>query len=199
MPTDHRFPDRLELPLVFDPVRLAADMATLTAGWTAHFVRQNYDGDWSVIALRAPAHARHPIQMIYADPFCADFTDTPALAASPYFQSVLAAFPCPLRAVRLMRLTPGSVIKEHDDPDLAFEDGTVRLHIPVVTNEGVDFRLNGVRCVMTAGSCWYLRLSDLHSVANRGPTDRIHMVIDATVNGWVAALFARAAEPGRAA
>ena len=71
-----------------------------------------------------------------------------------------------------MRLTPGSVIKEHRDHDLRFEDGTVRLHIPVVTNDCVDFRLNGLPCPMAAGSCWYLWLSDPHSVANRGPEDR---------------------------
>ena len=90
-----------------------------------------------------------------------------------------------------MRLAPGSVIKEHRDHDLSFEQGMVRIHIPVVTNEGVDFRLNGLRCVMPAGSSWYLRLSDPHSVANRGADDRVHLVIDAGVNDWVAALFER--------
>ena len=100
-----------------------------------------------------------------------------------------------------MRLTPGSLIKEHRDHDLAFEDGTVRLHVPVTINDGVDFRLNRVRCVMPAGSAWYLRLADPHSVANRGNTDRVHLVIDATVNDWVRDLFerAQAAETGRAA
>jgi hypothetical protein len=189
-----RFPDRLRLPLAFDPGRLAADMAAVAAaGWTEHFVKQNYDGDWSVIALRGPSGAKHPVQMIYSDPGCTDFADTPALAAEPYFQDVLAALACPLQAVRLMRLAPGSTIKEHRDHDLAFEDGTVRVHIPVTTNDGVDFRLNGVRCVMAAGSAWYLRLADPHSVANQGHADRVHMVIDAVVDGWVAALFDRAA------
>jgi hypothetical protein len=46
---------------------------------------------------------------------------------------------------------------------------------------------------MTAGSSWYLRLSDPHSAANRGTSDRVHLVIDAVVNDWVAALFTRAA------
>jgi hypothetical protein len=91
----------------------------------------------------------------------------------------------PLQAVRLMRLTPGSVIKEHHDNDLSFEQGTVRLHVPVVTNPQVEFYLNRSRIVLEAGSCWYLRLSDPHSVANRGDTDRVHMVIDAEVNDWI--------------
>jgi hypothetical protein len=197
-----RFPDRLLLPLAFDPARLAADMAAIsTGGWIAHFVQQNYDGDWSVIPLRGPASARHPVQMIYSDPTCPEYADTPLLAAAPYLREVLAHLACPLQAVRLMRLSPGSLIKEHRDLDLAFEDGTVRIHIPVVTNDGVDFRLNGSRCVMETGSAWYLRLADPHSVANRGGSDRVHLVIDATVNDWVRALFERAlaAENGRAA
>jgi mannose-6-phosphate isomerase-like protein (cupin superfamily) len=106
---------------------------------------------------------------------------------------VMAAIRAPLRAVRLMRLAPGSAIKEHTDVALSFEDGTVRLHVPVVTNAAVDFRLNGERVVLEAGSCWYLRLSDPHSVANRGSEDRVHLVIDATVNGWVGTIFAEAA------
>jgi hypothetical protein len=52
---------------------------------------------------------------------------------------------------------------------------------------------------MAAGSSWYLRLSDPHSVANRGLTDRVHLVIDAVVNDWIGALFERAAATGQAA
>ncbi len=49
------FPDRLRLPLEFEPAVLAADLAAVeVASWTEHFVKQNYDGDWSSIALRAP-------------------------------------------------------------------------------------------------------------------------------------------------
>lgn len=188
---ENRFPGRLRLPLTFDPGRRAADMANFAqSSWIEHFVKQNYDGAWIVIPLRGPAGATHPIRMIYLDPGCTDFEDTPMLAGLPYFRELLAAFACPLHAVRLMRLTPGSVIKEHHDNDLSFEQGMVRIHIPVVTNEAGDFRLNGVRCAMPAGSTWYLQLSDSHSVANRA---RVHLVIDATLNGWVEALFQRAA------
>ena len=199
---DARFPDRLRLPLEFEPALLAADMANFSKSqWIEHFVRQNYDGDWSVIALRGLAGATHPVQMIYSDPGRSDYEDTPMLAGSLYFRQVLASFACPLHSARLMRLTPGSLIKEHRDHELAFEQGMVRIHIPVVTNAGVDFRLNGTRVVMPAGSSWYLRLSDRHSVANRGLSDRVHLVIDAVVNDWVTALFERAAgaASGRAA
>jgi Aspartyl/Asparaginyl beta-hydroxylase len=182
-----QLPDRLRLPFTFDADLLARDLDGLSAvGWIQHFVRQNYDGDWSVIPLRGKAGAKHPVAMIYADPTCTDFEDSPMLAACRYFRQVLDTFQAPLRAVRLMRLTPGSVIKEHTDLDLSFEEGTVRIHVPVVTNTGVEFYLNRSRVVLDAGSAWYLRLSDPHSVVNRGSSDRVHMVIDAEVNRWVA-------------
>jgi hypothetical protein len=185
-----RFPDRLRLPLAFDPVLLARDLARFSdRAWIGHYVQQNYDGDWSVIPLRGPAGETHPVRMIYADPTARAFVDTPLLQGCEYFREVLAAFACPLRAVRLMRLTPGSRIKEHTDFDLSFEDGVVRVHIPVITNPYVEFYLNGSRVILEAGSAWYLRLSDQHSVFNGGSADRVHMVIDADVNDWVEALF----------
>jgi hypothetical protein len=190
------FPDRLRLPFTFDRGLLAADLRRLDATpWINHFVTQNYLGDWSVIALRGPAGARHPVQMIYSDPTATAFEDAAMLADCRYFRAVLDTFACPLQAVRLMRLTPGSVIKEHTDHDLCFEQGSVRLHIPITTNDGVAFDLNRRRVILEAGSCWYLRLSDPHRVANRGDADRVHMVIDATVNDWLAATFAAAAGP----
>ena len=101
-----------------------------------------------------------------------------------------AAFPFPLGAVRLMKLTSGSVIKEHRDHDLAFESGAVRIHVPVTTNPQVDFLLNGERLDLREGTAWYLRLSDPHSVTNRGESDRVHLVIDARRSPELEAWFA---------
>jgi hypothetical protein len=184
------FPDRLRLALTFDPARLVRDLQGLASvGWIDHFVAQNYDGNWSVIPLRGKAGACHPVMMIYSDPTATSFEDTPMLQGCPYFREVLDAFQCPLQAVRLMRLTPGSRIKEHADLDLSIEEGAARIHIPVVTNPGVEFYLNGSRIVMEAGSAWYLRLSDPHSVHNNGDSDRVHMVIDAVANDWLRTLL----------
>lgn len=179
------FPDRVRLPLAFDAARLAADLAAFEGDeWIAHFVKQNYEGDWSVLPLRAQAGATHPIQMIYSAPDATAFVDTPFLARTPYFAEVIAAFECPVTCVRLMRLTPGSAIKEHHDHDLAAEEGVARVHVPVVTNDGVVFQLNRVPVAMKPGEAWYLRLADPHSVANRGDADRVHLVIDVLVDDW---------------
>jgi hypothetical protein len=191
-PPSHRIPDRVRLPLAFDPARLTSELASLAdVVWTPHFVQQNYAGDWSAIALRSVAGETHPIRLIYADPAAKSFVDTPVLDFAPYYRDVLAQFKCPLRCVRLMRLTPGSIIKEHSDVDLAAEAGFVRIHVPVTTNPDVDFRLNGLSVAMQPGSTWYLRLSDPHSVANHGTTDRVHLVIDSEVNDWLMDMLER--------
>jgi quercetin dioxygenase-like cupin family protein len=185
-----RFPDRLRLPRRFDPDRLTSDLrAAERFGWTDHFVPQNYHGQWSAIPLRAPAGATHPFMMIYSDPAATHFVDTPLLARTPYFREVLGSFGCTLLAARLMRLSPGSTIKEHRDNDLAFEFGVARLHVPIVTNADVGFWLNGLRVVMAPGELWYLRLSDPHRVSNEGASDRVHLVIDAVADEWLEALL----------
>jgi len=188
------FPDRLQLPLSFDPARLACDLDALAAApWTAHYVQQNYEGDWSVIPLRCAAGETHPIRMIYSDPAATEFVDTPFLGPCPYFRDVIAAFACEVRSVRLMRLTPGSVIKEHTDLDLGVETGAARIHVPVTTNPDVEFLLNRTRVEMGEGQAWYLRLGDPHAVANRGTSDRVHLVLDLAADDWLMAFFEEAA------
>jgi quercetin dioxygenase-like cupin family protein len=183
-------PDRVRLPFAFDPAALRRDLAELEGdAWIAHFVTQNYEGDWSVLPLRGTKGATHPIMQIYSDPSATEFEDTALLARCPYFQTVLGSFACELLAVRLMRLTPGSVIKEHQDYDLDAENGTVRLHIAVTTNPGVVFEVNRRAVTLEPGAVWYLRLSDPHRVANNGASDRVHLVIDAKVNDWLAGVL----------
>ena len=180
------FADRARLPFSFDPAGLREDLDRIAGGdWVDHFVKQNYEGDWTVLPLRFTAGATHPIMQAYPSPSATEFEDGPLLDRTPCFREVLAHFECPLQAVRLMRLAPGSVIKEHRDHDLAAEWGAARIHIPVVTNADVDFRVNRTPVAMEPGSVWYLRLSDPHSVANRGATDRVHLVIDCIANDWL--------------
>jgi len=192
--------DRVLLPITFDPVRLAADLDGLHAiAWTEHFVTAGYEGDWSVIALRQAAEASKLALMEISDPDCSDYVDTAAAAACPYFRHVLRSFACPLLGARLMRLGPGSTIKEH--AHAVDESRMAQIHIPITTNEDVDFRVSGSRCVMPAGSAWWFRLSAPDGAVNRGQSDRVHLLVDLGMNDWLAALLARAAGTvgGRAA
>jgi hypothetical protein len=189
-------PDRVRLPINCNPSPLAAEVAALpTSAWTRHFVPGNYQGDWSVVPLRAPAGAVHPIMKITSPPDCTDWVETEFLAACPSIQLALAQLDCALDAVRLMRLGPGSQILEHRDHDLSAEFGVARLHIPLTTSPDVEFRLNGTAAVMQPGEYWYLRLSDPHAVVNRGELKRIHLVVDVRMNDWLASVLCGAASP----
>lgn len=187
-------PDRLRLPLDVVAAALAAEALALPpSAWTRHFVPENYRGDWSVAPLRAPAGASHPILQITSPPDCKDWTETEHLAACPAIAAFLLQFACPLAAVRLMRLGSGSAILEHFDHDLSADFGMARLHVPLTTNPEVEFLLNRRPVRMEPGECWYLRLAEPHAVTNGGLSDRVHLVIDAEVNDWLAALLLRAA------
>ncbi|SFB25660.1 aspartyl/asparaginyl beta-hydroxylase domain-containing protein [Algoriphagus aquimarinus] len=176
--------DRIQLPFQFDSQLLQEEVKKLIeVEWINHFVTQNYQGNWSVIPLTAREGVTHPILMATAIPGDYDFVPTPYLESSPYFQSVLESFKAEKCSVRLMKLTPGSEIKEHRDYDL--DEGEVRIHIPVFTNDKVSFFVNNRKVEMKEGECWYLRLSDPHSVLNEGETDRIHLVMDMKVNDWL--------------
>jgi hypothetical protein len=178
----------LKLPFTFDRDRLKADVAALLADdWVPHFNTSYYEGDWSGVALRSVGGVA---RQLYPDPSAQDtFADTSILARCPYAQEVLATFACPLQAVRFLRLAAGSSIREHRDYRLGFEDGEVRLHVPVSTNPDVAFFLNGERLDMREGECWYLNLNLPHRVENQSLTDRVHLVIDCTVNDWLRDLF----------
>jgi hypothetical protein len=192
--------DRLLLPMAFDPARLAADLAGLRGiAWTEHFVTASYEGDWSVIALRQAAGSSKLAIMDVSDPDCGEYVDTAAAAACPYFRQVLRTFACPLLGVRLMRLGPGSAIREHAHQ--VDERRMAQVHIPITTNDGVEFRLNGSPVAMPAGSAWWFRLAAPHSASNRGETERVHMLVDLAMNDWLEALLAGAqgTTAGRAA
>jgi aspartyl/asparaginyl beta-hydroxylase (cupin superfamily) len=82
-------------------------------------------------------------------------------------------------------LAAGAFIKEHRDADLAFEKGEIRVHIPVQTNNEVEFILDGENMYLKEGECWYMNFNLHHSINNKSDKDRIHLVIDAEVNEWV--------------
>lgn len=187
-------PDRLRLGLGFDAAALAAEVAALpAAAWVSHFVAENFTGDWHVLPLRAPRGAVHPILQITAHPGVSEWDDTAHLAACPAIRRVVTALPCATAAVRLMRLGAGSEIHEHRDADLSPDQGAVRLHLPVLTNPEVDFRVNGTPVTMAPGELWYLRLADPHRVHNRGATPRVHLVIDCAMSDELGALLRAAA------
>jgi Aspartyl/Asparaginyl beta-hydroxylase. len=180
--------EKVLLPFNFDVAHLQAEaLAFAESEWIPHFNKGYYSGDWSAIPLRS---VNGDPTRIFPDPAgLLPLADTIHLQRCPYIKTVIDTFQCDKADVRLLRLKAGSSIKEHKDFDLIFEDGEIRLHIPVATNDKMEFYLNKVRVVMEEGSCWYLNFSMPHSVHNGGDTDRIHLVIDCKMSTWMRDLF----------
>lgn len=178
----------LKLPLSFDNELLRKDLLQFTAEeWTPHFNAAYYEGDWSGIALRA---AKDAVISIYPDPVAENgYEETASLRRCAYIPSVLRAFQCELESVRFLKLAARSQILEHQDYCLGFENGVVRVHIPVETNDEVDFFHNGKRLEMQPGEAWYLNFNLMHSVNNRSEKDRVHLVIDCILNDWMRSFF----------
>ncbi|HEX3701817.1 MAG TPA: aspartyl/asparaginyl beta-hydroxylase domain-containing protein [Vicinamibacterales bacterium] len=183
------------LPLAIDLPSLQADVARLPDEWMPHFQKAHYEGDWTMLALRSIDG-----RVDQGLPFALDgrggpaqYLDTPLLAECPAIAQFIASLACPVMSARLLNLRRGATIRAHRDADLAFESGEARLHLPIVTNPGVEFFVEDERVVMDAGSCWYINANLTHRVANHGDADRIHLVVDCAVDGWLRERFAGAA------
>jgi quercetin dioxygenase-like cupin family protein len=184
-------PDAVRLDLHVEVAALATQASALRRSmWVPHFNREVYEGDWSGIALRSAGGAA---SQIYPDPApgipCAD---TEVLVDLPAYRTVLDQFECPMTSVRLLALAAGGSIKEHRDYRLGWQDGEVRLHIPIVTSPEVEFVLGDRRIEMAPGEVWYLNVSLPHRVHNRSQEARIHLVVDCVVDPWLTGLMNKA-------
>ncbi|MFD2561446.1 aspartyl/asparaginyl beta-hydroxylase domain-containing protein [Aquimarina rubra] len=178
--------DRIKLPYTFDAEKMLEEFKAFTP---EHF--EYYD----VIPLRAPAHQVDtslpfpPPADDYADGSWTDWLDTKALQQSPYLTGVVDFFRAHTKVtlVRLLRLAPGAIVKEHTDPTLGLEieRSVIRLTIPITYSDDVVFYLNNTPVSMLPGECWYLRLTDPHKIDNLGNTERVNFTIDMIPNDWV--------------
>lgn len=100
-------------------------------------------------------------------------------------------FQCPIHLCVFYRMNPGAWIKPHRDASGTLELGRIRFHVPLITHEAVDFRVDGERIWMRVGELWALNTSHTHQVENPSPISRVHFVIEATANAWVWAQLPR--------
>ena len=180
------FKDRIKLPFNFNAQKMYEDFVALN---------RNAFEYYDVVPLRSPAHLVDsslpfpPPASDYADGSWCDWLDTPQLEASPYINSVVDFFKqhTTVNLVRLLRLAPGAVVKEHTDPTLGIEieRSMVRLTIPVYNAPGVEFYLNNSLLDMKPGECWYLRLTDPHRIINGSEQERVNFTIDMIPNDWL--------------
>lgn len=178
----------LKLPFHFSEEKLLADLEICKSyNFTSHFNKNDYSGEWTSIALRSQNGEE---DNIFAFPQGEEkYKDTQLLQKCDYFREIVDSFECEKESIRLLNLKPGSVIKEHTDYNLGYEDGIFRIHIPITTNEKLHFFINFKEIKMLPSECWYGNFNLPHSVRNDGETERIHLVMDCLRNDWSDKIF----------
>jgi len=160
----------LRLPLTIDAPRLREEVDSLPAAlWQGTGGRVGVHQAAQAIFLRgyAPAEGPKPIE------------ERPPLALLPYAKSIIQELigASPLRCL-LAKLPPGVVVSAHIDKAPYFAK-SLRVHLPVVTNEQVWMYCAGLSYRMLPGEAWVLNNSDMHGVWNAsGAQARVHMICD---------------------
>ncbi len=178
--------DRIQLPFNFNVAKILLETKALANEQFEYY---------KVIQLRAPAHLVDtnlpfpPPAEDYADGSWTDWLNTPELEKSPYLKSIVDIFQenTTVTLVRLLRLAPNSIVKEHTDPTLGLtvKKSVIRLTIPILNNDEMVFNLDKSPVNMKPGECWYLDLTKPHEVINNVNEERINLTIDMIPNKWI--------------
>ena len=177
----------LKLPFSFNADVMLQEVNALQENWLMHYNTQDYCGEWKTIPMRSVGGNTNNAAVMHDRD--SRYEDTVYLQMCPAIKSTVNSFQCEKTSVRVLNLRPGAIVKEHTDPGLSYEEGEVRIHIPLCTNEGVEFYVLEDVLFPKPGECWYMNFELKHRLSNNGITDRIHLVIDCVVNDWVRELF----------
>lgn len=79
--------------------------------------------------------------------------------------------------VMLARMAPGGVIHPHRDENPAAK-WPHKIHVPLTTNDDVAFYVDGESYHFPEGEAVEVNNMGVHAVANRGRTDRIHLIFE---------------------
>ena len=176
----------VRLPRSYDPELLVRDLQVLSDVPTAPQPGPYHKGEWTGIALYSMGGRE---SVFPSSPGMDRYQETERVKQTPYIRQLLNELECPKEVVRILFLPPGGHIKDHFDFHTSFQFGLVRLHIPILTDPGVAFVIDGERMNWKAGELWYGDFSRVHSVKNDSQIVRVHIVIDVQINEWLLSQF----------
>jgi Aspartyl/Asparaginyl beta-hydroxylase len=162
-----------------DVVEAVCDLSAHGERFSDETSRQNYPGtahpDSETIYLRWA-----PEKSVGAAFNCISPVDYPAWDIKGFRQPVLTAVDmlgANLARAMVIKLRAGGVIHEHTDQG-PYADATDRFHIPIMTNDASWLRCGDDIVSMGLGEIWSFNKHTLHSGANEGKEDRVHIVFD---------------------
>lgn len=159
--------------------------------------------DWTAISLRG--YGPTPLDILKPNVLkskvneSAELQDTDLLSDQRFtiVKEVLKKIPSTFERVRLMKIKANSSIGKHSDKidkDFGLEDGKiVRIHVPIRTNDQVEFCLwegsEKTTNYLKEGHFYYVDVRAPHAVTNNSDVDRIHLVVDTYVNSDILGLL----------
>lgn len=180
----------LKLPVPIDAARLVAEFNTIPAdAWGV----SHWDVHCSIDVLLLRGGTKGNPE---------DFTtraveSSPILKELPYIASLIAddgPFGGAVYAF-IFRTKPNGMTRVHCDDHEAWEQ-SVRVHFPIVTNDGAFLMAEGKAKHLSVGEVWTFDNQVPHSVVN-GDAVRVHMIIDVLPNPKLEALMRNAEfDPG---
>ena len=163
-----------------DIARLVAAVAAQdAAAWNEHQHRQKdyevHQQTQSIVLLFANVDAWPAIEVIRQPGW-----ERLASTAVPIMDSIIERWYAPGgRIIRAMaaKLLPGGKIEPHRDAHPSFDCGH-RIHVPITTNPRVRFTVDGRPFNLAVGQVYEINNKKMHSVINKGTSERIHFIFD---------------------
>jgi len=180
-----------KLPFSIDVEKMQEEITLLESeNWVSHYDVQLADG-WTTIPLVSHDGSCDNINSQRIGQF-GEYKQTSYMEKAPYIASIVNAFKCPHGRIRIMKLLPGTIIRSHRDTyeevsDISF--GQVRLHIPIKTNDKVQFTVARKNYHLPEGRLIYINFTKQHYVRNDGNEERVHLVLDLKVNDFLRSIF----------
>ena len=171
----------LKLPFEFDAEKLKSELA--------QFTKVDYYDIYNPSVTLETLWSKEFIVPIGTPDTLPVFVPNDQLKKCPLLLSIFNTFQCQVETFRIHSLEPGAIIKPHHDTGFSFEQGKVRLHVPIQTNDQVEILLEGKAVKMKEGECWYCNFDKIHEVYNKSDETRVHLIIDCMVNDWLTDVF----------
>ena len=159
--------------------------------------------DWTAISLRG--YGGGPLDILKPNVLKSGVNEQSTLQDTTLMDTmgfkvirdVMGMIPAEFERVRLMKIKANSKIGKHSDKidkDFGLEDGNiVRIHVPIRTNDQVEFylweRKEKLTNYLRVGHFYYVDVRAPHAVTNNSDVDRIHLVMDVYVNRGIRELL----------
>jgi hypothetical protein len=180
----------LKLPVAIDTARLLQEFGQIPeAAWGV----SHWDVHCSIDVLLLRGGSKGKAE----DFLTKDVANSPLLNELPYISSLLAPegpFGGAVYAF-MFRTKPKGITRVHDDGHEVWKK-TVRIHIPIVTNDGAFLIAEERAKHLSVGEAWTFDNQSQHSVVN-GDSTRVHLIFDVNPNPKLAELMTHATfDPG---